>query len=65
VKSTNLYEEVLVKILDRQVKKLRKKEIGSVKVLWRNQLVEGATWGAKADMMSRYPHLFPSTPILA
>ncbi|KAH0652759.1 hypothetical protein KY289_030437 [Solanum tuberosum] len=59
------YEEVPVEILDRQVKKLRNKEVASVKVLWRNQLVEGATWEAKADMKSRYPNLFPSTPIQA
>ena len=59
------YEGVPVEILDRQVKKLRNKEILSVKVLWRNHLVEGATWEAEADMMSRYPHLFPSTPTLA
>ncbi|WMV38032.1 hypothetical protein MTR67_031417 [Solanum verrucosum] len=37
------YEEVPVDILDRQVKRLRNKEIVSVKVLWRNHLVEGAT----------------------
>lgn len=30
------YEEVLVEILDRQVKKLRNKEVAFVKVLWRN-----------------------------
>ncbi|WMV19305.1 hypothetical protein MTR67_012690 [Solanum verrucosum] len=59
------YEEVPVEILDRQVKKLRNKEVVSVKVLWMNLLVEGATWEAEADMMSRYPHLFPSTPPLA
>ncbi|WMV58614.1 hypothetical protein MTR67_051999 [Solanum verrucosum] len=56
------YEEVLVEILDRQVKKLRNKEVSSVKILWRNHLVEGATWEAEADMKSRYPHLFPPTP---
>jgi len=56
------YEEVPVEILDRQVKKLRNKEVASVKVLWRNHLVEGATWEAEADMKSRYPHLFPPTP---
>ncbi|KAH0709204.1 hypothetical protein KY284_010631 [Solanum tuberosum] len=56
------YEEVPVEILDRQVKKLRNKEVASVKVLWRNYLVEGATWEAEADMKSRYPRLFPPTP---
>ncbi|WMV45797.1 hypothetical protein MTR67_039182 [Solanum verrucosum] len=56
------YEEVPVEILDRQVKKLRNKEVASVKVLWRNHQVEGATWEAEADMKSRYRHLFPPTP---
>ncbi|KAK4733865.1 hypothetical protein R3W88_008126 [Solanum pinnatisectum] len=59
------YEEVSVEILDRQVRKLRNKEVASVKVLWRNHLVESATWEAEADMMSRYPQLFPSNPSLA
>ncbi|WMV25402.1 hypothetical protein MTR67_018787 [Solanum verrucosum] len=54
------YEEVPVEILDRQVKELRIKEVPSVKVLWINHLVEGATWEAEADMKFRYPHLFPS-----
>ncbi|XP_049358858.1 uncharacterized protein LOC125823534 [Solanum verrucosum] len=38
------YEEVPIAILDRQVKKLRNKEMASVKVLWRNQQVEEVTW---------------------
>ena len=54
------YEEVPIEILDRQVKRLRNKEIATVKVLWRNHLVEGATWEAEADMRSRYPNLFSS-----
>ena len=58
VKNNLSYEEVPVQILDRQVKKLRNKEVVSIKVLWKNHLVEGATWEAKADMKSRYPHLF-------
>ncbi|WMV45512.1 hypothetical protein MTR67_038897 [Solanum verrucosum] len=52
------YEEVPVEIFDWQVKKLRKKKVASLKVLRRNHLIEGATWEAKADMMSRYPHSF-------
>ncbi|WMV45741.1 hypothetical protein MTR67_039126 [Solanum verrucosum] len=59
------YGEVPVEILDRQVKRLKNKKVASVKVLWRNHLVEGATWEAEVDMKSRYPHLFPSTPIQA
>ena len=50
------YQEVPVQTLDRQVKQSRKKEVVSVKVLWKNHLVEGATWEAETDM--RYPHLF-------
>ncbi|WMV24625.1 hypothetical protein MTR67_018010 [Solanum verrucosum] len=45
-------------ILDRHVRKLRTKEVASVKVLWRNQFVEEATWEAEEDMNKRYPHLF-------
>ena len=52
------YVEVSVQILDRQVKKLRTKEAASVKVLWRNHLVEGATWEVEADMKSCYPNTF-------
>ena len=37
------YEEVPVQILDWRVRKLRTKEVTSVKVLWRNQLVEEVT----------------------
>ena len=53
------YEEVPVEILDRQIKKLRNKEMAFAKVLWRNHLVEGVTWEAEDDMKSCYPHLFP------
>ncbi|XP_070056503.1 uncharacterized protein [Nicotiana tomentosiformis] len=52
------HEEVSVVILDRQVCKLRNKEIASVKVLWRNQEVEKATWEAEEDIKKKYPHLF-------
>ncbi|XP_019256269.1 PREDICTED: uncharacterized protein LOC109234655, partial [Nicotiana attenuata] len=50
------YEEIPVAILDRQVRKLRNKEIASVKVLWRNQQVEEATWEAEDEMKEKYPH---------
>ncbi|WMV40954.1 hypothetical protein MTR67_034339 [Solanum verrucosum] len=51
---------VPVQILDRQVRRLRTKDVASVKVLWRNQFVEEATWEAEKDMKKRYPHLFES-----
>ena len=53
-------EEVLVEILDRQNKRLTNKKIATVKLLWRNHLVEVAIWEADTDMRSRYPHLFSS-----
>ncbi|WMV40814.1 hypothetical protein MTR67_034199 [Solanum verrucosum] len=52
--------EAVHPILDRQIRKLRTKEVASVKVLWRNQFVEEATWEAEADMKKRYQHLFES-----
>ncbi|XP_070004082.1 uncharacterized protein [Nicotiana sylvestris] len=52
------YEEVPIAILDRQVRKLRNKEIASVKVLWRNQQVEEAIWETEEEMRKKYPHLF-------
>ncbi|WMV49885.1 hypothetical protein MTR67_043270 [Solanum verrucosum] len=57
IKDSLSYEEIPVQILDRQVRKLRTKEVVSVKVLWRNQFVEEATWEAEEDMKKRYPHL--------
>jgi len=52
------YEDEPVAILDRQVKKLRSKKIASVKVLWRSQTSEEATWESEETMRSRYPNLF-------
>ncbi|WMV29691.1 hypothetical protein MTR67_023076 [Solanum verrucosum] len=58
IKDSLSYEEIPVQILDRQVRKLRTKNVALVKVLWRNQFVEEATWEADEDMKKRYPHLF-------
>ncbi|XP_075486276.1 uncharacterized protein LOC142525876 [Primulina tabacum] len=51
-------DELLKKILDRKVKVLRYKEIGILKILWRNQFVEEATWELEEEMKQRYPELF-------
>ncbi|WMV55005.1 hypothetical protein MTR67_048390 [Solanum verrucosum] len=58
IKDRLSYEDIPVQVLDRQVCKLRTKEVASVKVLWRNQFVEEATWEAEEDMKKRYSHLF-------
>ena len=52
------YEEKPVQILLREVKQLRNKQIPLVKVLWRNQLVEEATWEREDEMRTKYPELF-------
>ncbi|WMV58140.1 hypothetical protein MTR67_051525 [Solanum verrucosum] len=52
IKESISYENVSVEILDWQVQKLMNKEVASVKVLWRNQMVDGANWEVEADMMS-------------
>ena len=59
VNENRSYEEVLVAILDRQVNKLRNKEVASVRFLRRNHLVGGVTWEVEADMKYLYPFLFP------
>ena len=55
------YEEQPVQILGREEKELRNKTISLVKVLWRNHLVEEATWKREDQMRSQYPHLFRNT----
>ncbi|WMV49801.1 hypothetical protein MTR67_043186 [Solanum verrucosum] len=52
------YEEEPIAILDRDVRKLRTKEIKSVKVQCRHRPVEEATWETENDMLDNYPHLF-------
>ena len=60
MKDSLSYEDFPVEILDRQVRRLRSKEIAPVKVLWRSQSVEGRTWKVEAAMKAKYPHLFSS-----
>ncbi|XP_070014647.1 uncharacterized protein [Nicotiana sylvestris] len=55
------YEEEPMAIVDRQVRKLRSKEILFVKVLWRNHIVEEATWEIEDAMRVKCPHLFQLT----
>ncbi|XP_017976435.1 PREDICTED: uncharacterized protein LOC108661949 [Theobroma cacao] len=52
------YEEQPVTILDRQVKKLRSKDVASVKVLWRNHSSDEVKWEAEDEMRTKHPHLF-------
>ncbi|XP_073061744.1 uncharacterized protein [Primulina eburnea] len=54
------YHERAVQIQDRKVKVLRNKEIGIVKVLWSNHVIEKATWEPEEEMKQHYPDLFTS-----
>ena len=59
------YEEEPVAILDREVHKLRSREIASIKVQWKNRPVEESTWKKEAEMQERYPHLFTNSATLS
>ncbi|WMV08256.1 hypothetical protein MTR67_001641 [Solanum verrucosum] len=52
------YKEEPIAILYSDVRKLRTKEIKSVKVQWKHRPVEEATWETKRDMGDKYPQLF-------
>ena len=54
------YEEVPIAILNRQLERLRNKEVASVNLLWRNQQIEEVTWEAEEEMKLKYPHLIRS-----
>ncbi|XP_071694388.1 uncharacterized protein [Rutidosis leptorrhynchoides] len=55
--SKKLVEEP-VRIVDRKVTKLRKKEISMVLVEWKHSLGTNLTWETEKLMTSRYPQLF-------
>ncbi|KAH0685627.1 hypothetical protein KY284_016180 [Solanum tuberosum] len=65
VKYSLIYEEVPIEILAHQFRRLRNKDVASVKVLWRSQSVDGATWEEEAAMKAKYPQHFPSDCISA
>ncbi|XP_055812063.1 uncharacterized protein LOC129881979 [Solanum dulcamara] len=52
------FEEEPIAILDRKVRKLRIKEIASVKVQWKHCSVGEATYEMEADIRARFPYLF-------
>ncbi|XP_070026163.1 uncharacterized protein [Nicotiana sylvestris] len=58
IKEGLTYEEIPIEILDRQVRKLRTKDIALVKVLWSNHDSKEATWDVEEDMRKKYLYLF-------
>ncbi|XP_071729245.1 uncharacterized protein [Rutidosis leptorrhynchoides] len=61
VDSSKKMVEERVRIVDRKVTKLRKKEISMVLVDWKHSLGTNLTWETEELMTSRYPHLFQIT----
>jgi len=49
-----------VRVEDREVKRLRGKEIVLVKVIWVGPTGESATWESESRMKDSYPELLPS-----
>ncbi|KAK6139083.1 hypothetical protein DH2020_027179 [Rehmannia glutinosa] len=53
------YTEGPIRIIDQQIRQLRKREIPMVKVVWQNHnRDEDATWEMEEDMRNQYPELF-------
>ena len=52
------YEEKLVAVLDKQVRRLRNKEISMIKVQWQRHSIEECTWETEQAMKDKYPQLF-------
>ncbi|KAG8474782.1 hypothetical protein CXB51_031699 [Gossypium anomalum] len=52
------YEEEPIKILAREIKQLRNKNIALVKVLWHRHGMEEGTWEPEEAMRKQYPNLF-------
>ncbi|KAJ9544339.1 hypothetical protein OSB04_024046 [Centaurea solstitialis] len=52
------YVERLVVVLERKVKRLQNKEVGTVKVQWQHRKGSEWTWEPKAEMWEKYPELF-------
>ncbi|KAH0719580.1 hypothetical protein KY285_015611 [Solanum tuberosum] len=63
MKDSLSYKDVPVEILDRQVRRLRNKEVASVKVWWRSQSIEEATWEAEVAMKAKCNLWSPSTDV--
>ena len=59
------YKEEPVSIIDREVRKLRSKEIACINVHWKNRTVEESTWENEVDMQERYPRHFTDSGTLS
>ncbi|PKA53383.1 hypothetical protein AXF42_Ash012324 [Apostasia shenzhenica] len=58
IKPNLSYKEEPIRILARDVRRLRNKQIPMIKVLWSNQTEKEATWESENEMKKFYPDLF-------
>jgi len=58
LKENLCYEEQPMKILAREVRSLRSRDIPFVKILWKNQQASEATWEREDEFKRDYPYLF-------
>ena len=58
LKSDLTFQPEPERIVDRDVKSLRSKEIPIVEVVWKGSPDGEATWELESEMFSQYPHLF-------
>jgi hypothetical protein len=58
VRENLMVETTPLRIEGREAKKLRNKEISSVKVVWGGAAGESATWELEDEMKKSYPELF-------
>ncbi|GJY84586.1 putative reverse transcriptase domain-containing protein [Tanacetum coccineum] len=54
-----------VEIMDRKVKRLKQSRIPIVKVHWNSRRGHEFTWEREDQMQKKYPHLFPSSALVA
>ena len=50
--------EYPVRVIDRRVQQLRRKQIPLVKVIWQNRVGGEATWEREDEMQEQFPYLF-------
>ena len=59
VASDHTFVEEPLRILDRQVKKLRRREIPMIRIHWSRRTVEEATWEVEERIRECYPAVYP------
>nr|GFA41798.1 putative reverse transcriptase domain-containing protein [Tanacetum cinerariifolium] len=62
---TTPFEALTIKIMDREVKRLKQSRIPIVKVRWNSKRGPEFTWEREEQMQKKYPHLFSNSAPIA